>query len=585
MSSNNRLLLADYLQGQGNFGRNYIQNTSGFRNATKGITASGAAITRNTTTPLTAIADIQIELDAATDYAEFATNSLDRSLSGQTCEMTADYKLTLGSGATVQAQVLIDGTTVHSTDLVATTTVNKVSLIYPCGDLSTSTTVRFAQTVAATTSTLNVANVYLGAAKNIGTVAQARSVAKLIRISSNQPIASSSPTKVQFNSTSFDYLGGADTTTNYRYTIKQSGDYLINTTIAIVNGTAERTEALIYKNGALACDGGQTTNASTNFISNSCTLSLATNDYIEVFVDSQSDTGYDVVFGAENTRLELTRFPTSSEIVARLDAPGVLPTAYTPTLKGSTNGLDFTNQTTTGSYQCSGGVLRGWVRTIFSGAPGTGTGFFVWSLPTGFTIDTARMPTMNAADVALGAASIRDSGTTFYRGIVRYNSTTNLSLLGNDSGNEVSPTAPMTVASPDTIGFEYVVPVTDSSPCPKSPQVLIPGSVYSKNAGIVRTEGYRVTTTSAPACTVNTTTDTGASCTRPALGETNITFGTAWSTAPACTCTSYGRSSSGATPCMIEGGISTTGITSMTITDETGAEVDGSASVICVGIQ
>jgi hypothetical protein len=50
--------------------------------------------------------------------------------------------------------------------------------------------------------------------------------------------------------------------------------------------------------------------------------------------------------------------------------------AYTPTLKGSTNGSTFTNQTTTGFYRRVGDSIEVQIRTIFSGAPGTGTGDF-----------------------------------------------------------------------------------------------------------------------------------------------------------------------------------------------------------------
>ena len=72
----NRLMLADYLLGSGANTRNYVKNPSAFKSTTS-VTDSGAATTRNTSTPLTQISDFQIVLDATTDYAEFALNTFD----------------------------------------------------------------------------------------------------------------------------------------------------------------------------------------------------------------------------------------------------------------------------------------------------------------------------------------------------------------------------------------------------------------------------------------------------------------------------------------------------------------------------
>lgn len=151
---------------------NYIKNPSCLRNAVN-ITGTNTTPSRNTTTPLSSIADCQSTLDSATDTVDFATATLDRSLKGGNCEVSMNYKLTLGSGNTIQLQARINSATVASADLVTsdngTATVN-----FPCGDLSNAPSLRIAQTAGSSSQAINVANVYLGAARNIGTVAQAQ---------------------------------------------------------------------------------------------------------------------------------------------------------------------------------------------------------------------------------------------------------------------------------------------------------------------------------------------------------------------------------------------------------------------------
>lgn len=171
-NTTNRLMLADYLIGNGAGTRNYVTNPSAFRGLAS-VTDSGASTTRNTSTPLTQISDFQIALDATTDYAEWALNTFDNGLKGQNCEFRGTYKLSLGSGATVQAQVYNGSNKIVTVDLPAESNSNTFSLNFPCGDLSSATTVRFAQTVTTNTSTLNVANLYVGVATNLSNVAQA----------------------------------------------------------------------------------------------------------------------------------------------------------------------------------------------------------------------------------------------------------------------------------------------------------------------------------------------------------------------------------------------------------------------------
>lgn len=162
--TSNRRILADYISKQSTFGKNYILNESGHVN-NQNITVSGATVARNTTTPLTSIADLQVGYTAAAQYAEWSMESLDRSLAGRNCEIRADYKLALGSGATVIAAIYQAGVSVASTTLQANTTSLPLSFNAPCG--TSSTTFRVTQSVGAVVSTLNIANITYGIATNI----------------------------------------------------------------------------------------------------------------------------------------------------------------------------------------------------------------------------------------------------------------------------------------------------------------------------------------------------------------------------------------------------------------------------------
>jgi len=175
-NSTSRIQLANYLSGNGIQDRNYILNSNAFRNTTENIVlgagVSAGDVTRNTSSPLTAISDFQIVLNSATnEYVEWTLDTIDRADQNGNCEFSGSYKLSLGSGATVQAQVYQGGNLTASIDLPAESASRRFLLNVPCG--TSTTTVRFAQTVAVTTSTLNVAGLYYGRASNIGSVAQA----------------------------------------------------------------------------------------------------------------------------------------------------------------------------------------------------------------------------------------------------------------------------------------------------------------------------------------------------------------------------------------------------------------------------
>lgn len=175
-NSTNRALLANYLLGQqaSTLGKNYVKNSMALQ-STNNVTASGTAtVSRNTTTPLTAIADFSISLpNNATDYVEWSLDTLDNSMSGKNCEVRLDYTASsIGSNVVVQ---VLQGSNIaiQSSALGTTSTSRLVSLNVPCGDLSSATTIRIANGSGNSgTSSLKVANVTYGLATNLTSVAQ-----------------------------------------------------------------------------------------------------------------------------------------------------------------------------------------------------------------------------------------------------------------------------------------------------------------------------------------------------------------------------------------------------------------------------
>ncbi len=171
VNSTNRSILANYLMGQGSsstIGRNYVRNEFA-RDGVANVTASGTAtVAKNTTTPLTAISDFLVTLpNNTTDYVEWTLDTLDNALKNQNCMMSFDY-LSTTVGSAVQAQIVIGGTVVSTSNISTAAGQSQVRLNAPCGTLAGATTVRISNATGNTgTSSLNVANMNYGRADNV----------------------------------------------------------------------------------------------------------------------------------------------------------------------------------------------------------------------------------------------------------------------------------------------------------------------------------------------------------------------------------------------------------------------------------
>jgi hypothetical protein len=127
----------------------------------------------------------------------------------------------------------------------------------------------------------------------------------LARINTNQSIATSTITKVAFDTEIFDTASAYDPTTNYRFTVPagQGGYYLIGFDVAWgVYTAAHQVFMYIYKNGSSYeapliphRDGGSDVVATGTF---SKVVQLAATDYVEAFV--QHNRGSNAPFYSPN---------------------------------------------------------------------------------------------------------------------------------------------------------------------------------------------------------------------------------------------------------------------------------------------
>lgn len=134
--------------------------------------------------------------------------------------------------------------------------------------------------------------------------------------------------------------------------------------------------------------------------------------------------------------------------------------SYTPTFKGATNGTSWTNATTTGFWRRVGDSIQVKITTTLSGTPGSGTGEYEWTIPSGLTIDTAKQSTL-ANTQAIGSGSMVRTAVAFHGGNVIYGSTTGVRVInGNGSAGAWNSTIPATWSTSDTAGLIFTVPIS-----------------------------------------------------------------------------------------------------------------------------
>lgn len=129
--------------------------------------------------------------------------------------------------------------------------------------------------------------------------------------------------------------------------------------------------------------------------------------------------------------------------------------SYTPT--GS-----FTNTTYTGRWRRVGDSMEVMARATLTGTPGAVGQFYV-SLPSGYSIDTTKFPSVSTAfSISVGSAGMLTAGARYYTANATYYDTTNVAVVNSESGNTgvTDEAAPATFASGDVITVNFKVPIS-----------------------------------------------------------------------------------------------------------------------------
>jgi hypothetical protein len=133
------------------------------------------------------------------------------------------------------------------------------------------------------------------------------SKARAYRDSSVQDIPTGEVTKIELNAESYDVNSEFDPTTNYRFTAKKAGYYMVRANITYSEVTADKYyRALIRKNGATVA-GSYAHPSSTSYLSVSIDdiISLAVGDYIELFTAHNAGEARNVLNDATGTYLSI----------------------------------------------------------------------------------------------------------------------------------------------------------------------------------------------------------------------------------------------------------------------------------------
>jgi hypothetical protein len=158
-------------------------------------------------------------------------------------------------------------------------------------------------------SSLYVDDFYVG--PQLGADTGTTAIATNVYRASSQSLTSASTTKIQFATIVFDDGNCYDATTNYRYTVKTPGRYLIATQLVFAGNATNIRITMIYKNGSEIFRSHSNTNilAQSTYLPATFTANLLAGDYIEVY--GYQDSGGALNVGGSNTTFLSVQLLTS----------------------------------------------------------------------------------------------------------------------------------------------------------------------------------------------------------------------------------------------------------------------------------
>lgn len=223
-----------------------------------------------------------------------------------------------------------------------------------------------------------------------------------------QNIGASTDTKVTSWTVTKDNLGWWDAT-NHRYVVKRTGRYNVAAGLTLANASSEQYVINIYVNGVEVH--AQTKTEANAILQIMAPVDLVANDYIEIFIDSNSDTAYDVV-AATPTFFAVTENPDFSIFSTYGQFELLTATSSTKTPGATNNYHQLTGNSislTPGTWKLFGGGKFG-----VSGSPVYTDFILGWYSANG--ADSSSEP---AALTAISGLSVLDGSNYYTQGPLR----------------------------------------------------------------------------------------------------------------------------------------------------------------------
>jgi hypothetical protein len=333
-------------------GANAVDGTGG---------APTVTFTQNSTTPLRGTSDFKLAKDAANRQGEGAgcAFTIDKADKSQMLTISFDYD-------TSDADYADDDIRVQVYDVTNTT------LIRVNGeDLKGGKGTHYAQFQAASDSTsyrliLHVSstnaaaydvyfdNIQVGPS---GDAYHSTPHSCTAFLSGNQTISTTNATKITLDTTDHDTSGMFDSGNN-RIVIQESGKYLVSYHMVLNdanNASTDNNFYGVYKNGAIFLDTYTNIVDQTRYSSGQTkVVDLNKDDYLELYVDSSSDSSYTVVSGLKYTALTVTKVAVADEVNAVNSGREIYAAGASnggTALTANTTNIDFTEtKDTTASF-------------------------------------------------------------------------------------------------------------------------------------------------------------------------------------------------------------------------------------------
>jgi len=466
---------------------------------TRDITDADSIVSQNSVSPLRQSYDCAIDADAASEFAEWDVEDFSESsawLEAQNCEASISYE---GDASDYDFEVYIGSNKVNSDTLLdaSASGPKQISLNFGCGDLTNDPKIRITSTDAGAAA-INVANLYIGPATNIGSVSQAEIAFRAIGTGATQSIPDNSPTLITNWTEQVDKY---DAFASGVFTAPKDGEYVYHCRYRLAAmASAVRSAAVIEYNGSqVGFDQEGPLNASiSNRISGSQTM--AAGDTLECLAFQDSSGAVNIDGGVQTQQFSITRIPAESEQVFKVGFSGQDWTSYTPV------GSITVNVSYEGSYKCDAGDLLVKAKASVTGSVGPDVAM-TFSLPTGFTGRTI----VDRQIVGSTARAI-DSGRGIYDGHVILTGSETLqpyfpssdsdlddNRVGTPDANWPGAGTDVALANGDTVTIFARVPISFDSPCPRNGVNLFKNAVTTSADSVLTTEVGEIDCDGSPA--------------------------------------------------------------------------------------